>query len=68
MSRPVSREKCPLCGDPAVADHAPFCSRACRDRDLLNWLGEGYRLPGTTADAQSHLNRESGLDSDDLPD
>ena len=37
---------CPLCRKPAHAAHAPFCSRGCKDRDLLQWLGEGYRLPG----------------------
>lgn len=37
---------CPLCDAPASTTHAPFCSPRCRDRDLLNWLGEGYRLPG----------------------
>ena len=42
--------KCPACGDPVVVDHRPFCSRACRDRDLLQWLGEGYRVPGPPAD------------------
>jgi endogenous inhibitor of DNA gyrase (YacG/DUF329 family) len=41
---------CPLCGKPAVAAHLPFCSRGCRDRDLLKWLGEGYRVPGLPAD------------------
>ena len=34
-----------------MPDHAPFCSRGCKDRDLLNWLGEGYRVPGPPADA-----------------
>jgi len=28
----------------------PFCSQGCRDRDLLNWLGDGYRVPGPPAD------------------
>ncbi len=37
---------CPLCGKPASAAHGPFCSPGCRDRDLLQWLGEGYRVPG----------------------
>ena len=32
------------------AEHAPFCSRGCKDRDLLKWLGEGYRIPGPPAD------------------
>jgi endogenous inhibitor of DNA gyrase (YacG/DUF329 family) len=30
---------------------SPFCSQGCRDRDLLQWLGEGYRVPGPTADS-----------------
>lgn len=36
-----------------VEAHAPFCSRGCRDRDLLNWIGEGYRIPGRTIDYDS---------------
>jgi uncharacterized protein len=43
-------KKCPVCGKPEHADHAPFCSRGCKDRDLLKWLGEGYRIPGPAAD------------------
>ncbi|PZQ53809.1 MAG: DNA gyrase inhibitor YacG [Novosphingobium pentaromativorans] len=41
--------KCPICGKPRKAEHAPFCSKACRDRDLLQWLGDGYALPGPSA-------------------
>ncbi|MBD8678044.1 DNA gyrase inhibitor YacG [Sphingomonas sp. CFBP 13720] len=63
MSRPASRKPCPLCAAPAHVDHAPFCSRGCRDRDLLNWLGEGYRIPGPAA--SPHENDETGLDSRD---
>ena len=40
---------CPLCGNPTDPPHKPFCSRGCRDRDLLQWLGEGYRLPAGPA-------------------
>ena len=29
-----------------MAEHAPFCSRGCKDRDMLQWLGDGYRIPG----------------------
>ena len=43
-------KSCPLCGKPEQAEHAPFCSRGCKDRDLLKWLGEGYRIPGPAAD------------------
>ena len=41
--------KCPICGKPRSVDYAPFCSPGCRDRDLLQWLDEGYRLPGPAA-------------------
>ncbi|MEA3002886.1 MAG: uncharacterized protein QOH81_1674 [Sphingomonadales bacterium] len=55
MSRAASplshaRVSCPLCRKPASADHAPFCSQGCRDRDLLNWLGDAYKSPGPPAD------------------
>lgn len=45
-SPPESPKKCPLCGKPEQPQHAPFCSAGCKDRDLLKWLGEGYRIPG----------------------
>ena len=53
---------CPICGRTAAPDFKPFCSRGCKDRDLLQWLGEGYRIPGPPADPQS------GLDSDESRD
>lgn len=43
-------DHCPLCNKPAGPAHAPFCSQGCRDRDLLNWLGDAYRVPGPPAD------------------
>ena len=61
-SQPDHRRKgCPLCGKPPSAEHTPFCSRGCRDRDLLKWLGEGYRVPGPPADPESAAD---GLDSE----
>lgn len=41
---------CPLCGNITDPAHKPFCSRRCKDRDLLQWLGEGYRVPGATVE------------------
>ena len=41
----AKRHACPLCGKPRVQEFKPFCSRGCRDRDLLAWFGEGYRVP-----------------------
>ena len=59
MSRPASRNLCPVCQAPAAPDHHPFCSRGCRDRDLLQWLGDGYRIPGPAIDPMG----DPGLDS-----
>jgi uncharacterized protein len=42
--------KCPLCGKPEISEHKPFCSKGCKDRDLLQWLGDGYRMKGPPAD------------------
>ena len=52
-----------LLGKPAAAPHQPFCSQGCRDRDLLQWLGEGYRVPGPHADEDGHEIDADGLDS-----
>lgn len=51
---------CPICGKPAVPAAAPFCGRGCRDRDLMRWLSDGYRLPSHPADPQGDAD---GLDS-----
>ena len=47
--KPNQSKTCPLCGRPEKPEHAPFCSRGCKDRDLLKWLREGYRIPGPAA-------------------
>ncbi|MDE0880383.1 MAG: DNA gyrase inhibitor YacG [Sphingomonas bacterium] len=57
----MSRPTCPICDKPAAPDHAPFCSKGCASRDLLQWLGEGYRIPGPTSG-------ESGVDSSESAD
>jgi endogenous inhibitor of DNA gyrase (YacG/DUF329 family) len=41
--------KCPVCGKPRSAEHTPFCSTRCRDRDLVKWLDDGYAIPGERA-------------------
>mgnify|MGYP001553581371 CR=1 FL=1 len=51
--------KCPLCGKPTNPNYKPFCSRGCKDRDLLNWLGEAYRVPMREEEDEDG----SGLDS-----
>lgn len=54
--------KCPLCGRAAEARFRPFCGQGCRDRDLLNWLGDAYRVPGPPADPELEQEPSSGLD------
>lgn len=59
MPSPSEKPKtCPVCRKPEQSEYAPFCSRGCKDRDLLKWLGEGYKIPGPPADPQ-------GLDSEE---
>ena len=62
MSIGPKADTCPLCRKPAAAAHKPFCSQGCKDRDLLNWLGDGYRVPGPPADPQDFEGAEDRLD------
>lgn len=55
---------CPICGQPAVTEFRPFCSRGHRDRDLLAWLNDDYRLPGRPISDED----AEGLDSLAEPD
>lgn len=45
-------EKCPLCKKALSAKFRPFCSAGCKDRDLLKWLGDGYRVAGPPAEEE----------------
>jgi uncharacterized protein len=45
MSRIAKTNSCPICKKTMDPDFAPFCSRGCKDRDLLRWLGDGYTMP-----------------------
>ena len=59
---------CPICGAPTQSAHTPFCSRGCKDRDLLRWLGEGYRIPAGPVTPEDESAAPGGLDSADTPD
>lgn len=52
---------CTICGKPQTEAYKPFCSQGCRDRDLLQWLGEGYRIPAGPAEQEEGSD---GVDSD----
>jgi endogenous inhibitor of DNA gyrase (YacG/DUF329 family) len=55
---------CPGCGKPASLADRPFCSQGCRDRDLIEWLSEGYRIPAHPADDEDAKDLDArGLDS-----
>lgn len=54
---------CPLCGKEPQPPFRPFCSQGCRDRDLLNWLGDAYRVPAGPSDDELE-NAAPGLDSE----
>jgi hypothetical protein len=53
-----------MCGRGAQARFRPFCSQGCRDRDLLNWLGDAYRVPGGPAEVELDQNPSGGVDSE----
>jgi hypothetical protein len=37
--------RCPICKQPVVAAHKPFCSKRCADIDLHRWLAGVYAVP-----------------------
>ncbi len=42
----MTEKPCAYCGKALrKPQFAPFCSAGCKDRDLLQWMGEGYALP-----------------------
>ena len=45
MSATPRIRKCPLCGKPATEAARPFCSQACKSRDLHRWLSGAYVIP-----------------------
>jgi endogenous inhibitor of DNA gyrase (YacG/DUF329 family) len=60
----VRSDDCPICGKAPTPEHKPFCSRGCKDRDLLQWLGEGYRIPGEPADIEGQTGLDTAPDGD----
>jgi hypothetical protein len=42
--------RCPICGKPRERRFRPFCSAACRDRDLIHWLDGRYAVAAVEAD------------------
>jgi uncharacterized protein len=65
MSPEVLKTRCPICKAPSTLDFKPFCSRGCRDKDLLAWMGEGYRIAGKAGDDELQKSSDYGLDNED---
>ncbi|AOR76148.1 DNA gyrase inhibitor YacG [Novosphingobium resinovorum] len=61
----LSERKCPICRKPRAAEFTPFCSKQCRDRDLLKWLDDGYALPGQPHDPEDFVGQEKNNPQDD---
>jgi endogenous inhibitor of DNA gyrase (YacG/DUF329 family) len=62
MSKPAEKP-CAYCGkSPRTAAYAPFCSRGCQDRDLVQWMREGYVVPAS--DNEDELSDTRPLDND----
>ena len=53
--------KCPICGEPAVAEFFPFSSKRCADVDLNRWLSGRYFIPAV----ESEPDREIPTDEDE---
>ncbi len=59
----LAEKTCVYCGKaPRRAGFAPFCSAGCQDRDLVQWLREGYVVPVRSDDDEADGN--SRLDND----
>lgn len=52
---------CPICQQPMIEKFNPFCSKTCKNRDLLAWMNESYRVPvfSEEADSDSQLPEET---------
>jgi len=49
---------CPMCKKPRSQEHTPFCSTRCKDRDLAQWFGDGYAVPGERVDPEQIAHRD----------
>ena len=55
---------CPVCGRPSDPAYRPFCSRHCKQLDLLRWLTEDYRVPAVEEDTAEEEDGE-GLNGEE---
>jgi endogenous inhibitor of DNA gyrase (YacG/DUF329 family) len=53
-----------MCKKARSEEFAPFCSSRCRDRDLNQWLSDGYAVPGPPATPEQLVEGLTGRSSD----
>jgi endogenous inhibitor of DNA gyrase (YacG/DUF329 family) len=41
----MNSAKCPICKQDSLFEYRPFCSKLCKDQDLLHWINEEYTIP-----------------------
>jgi uncharacterized protein len=51
---------CHICKKPTNLDFEPFCSKTCKNIDLLRWLNEDYRIP-----TQEPITDEDAIEDED---
>jgi uncharacterized protein len=61
---PTRTAKCPNCSAARVHQFRPFCSKGCRDRDLIGWFDEAYVIAGRQP-AEEGENRDGAAPVDD---
>ncbi|MBX9804639.1 MAG: DNA gyrase inhibitor YacG [Alphaproteobacteria bacterium] len=50
---------CPICQKHADKTYAPFCSKTCKNIDLIKWFREDYKIP-TQETAEEEDAEEAG--------
>ena len=49
---------CPTCGEPAIYETRPFCSKRCADIDLGRWFQGAYAIQAVDAADDSIIDAE----------
>lgn len=61
--------KCPTCHKSIRYDYTnrfrPFCSKACRNQDIISWVEEGYKIPGEPIKKSDSKDIVADQDDDD---
>ena len=51
---------CPICQKPVDKTFAPFCSKVCKNIDLIHWFKEDYRIPTQEPITDEESEEEEG--------